>query len=322
MLERISELILTFLYSVLSFLIPSLGTMMEEWGYVIGDDLGDMLWRWASKSIYQGGINLWNVLTGPAIISAIQDPASVSPEAYEMVCNLNATFTALCGSIMGTMYYYRVMKDTCNTNMKISIEHIVKNMCILVGIAGVVVNAPLIISKIFEIFGLVGSMIMGSVELEMQPDATIMDILENGRPGIPTLLFLGVCAVCFIVTGIGVAITVIERVLKIMAVLPFAGVAFTTMIGGGRVADVGYSYIRAIFGFSLEGVLIILIIVVGNMFISTGFLSSALSGIIFDESSWGFWQIVVCGLSQVLGCGAISGLIKGVDNLTHRAFGL
>lgn len=52
-----------------------------------------------------------------------------------------------------------------------------------------------------------------------------------------------------VVCGFIVVLTVLNRILKIYMIAPFAGVALSTLAAGGQTAQVGYSYIRTFFGY-------------------------------------------------------------------------
>ncbi len=277
------------------------------------------LCRWISISVYNASIGIWNAITGSAVLAAVTDPDSIVPGAYQMANGFNATLALSAGNILCILFLYRMIRDDLTMRDGISLRDIVKDMMVFIFTESLVVSAPYLLTSILEIGSAFCTFFSGIGAL--QTDAEIMDILTNGKPGLPTAVFMMICSVSIIVTGITILITVAERIIKLLCHIPFANIFLATTVAGGQAANIGYSWLKSFTAFVLEGVLIILILNLGNMLISGGFIKNLLAGVIFDEDSWGFWRIVVCGLAQIVGCGAISGCIKSVDHLVHRMTG-
>lgn len=278
--------------------------------------------RNACIQLYKTGISLWNAMTTQAFTFAGISPANVDAASYQMVTDLANLLVAVAASILTTAYLYRFYK-TFNESREAADMYTIIKVTIMLFIAEyAVMNAPGLCNQVIGIGSALCNLIGASSSSSLTVSTDVMDLLNNGTPGIPTMLVMLVFCVCLIVTGAGVLITVVQRLLKLFVMLPFAGMALATVVGGGRVSDVGYSYIRAFIGFCIEGAAIILILIVGNNIVSGNLLYRAFDGIIFDSDSANFWRIVVGLLGQILGCGAISATVKQADQLVHRMFGL
>ena len=117
------------------------------------------------------------------------------------------------------------------------------------------------------------------------------------------LFFLFTC-----VCGFMIVFTILNRIIKIYMIAPFAGVALSTLAGGGQVAQVGYSYIKTFFGYVMSAFLIAVVIVISTTFIDTISLES-------DSA-------IITLLTYCLKMGAISSSVKASDSVMQKAFGL
>jgi type IV secretory pathway TrbL component len=110
------------------------------------------------------------------------------------------------------------------------------------------------------------------------------------------------------VCGFIVVLTILNRILKIYMIAPFAGLALSTLAAGGQTAQVGYSYIKTFFGYVLTALLIAVVITVSSTFIDTVALDSQ--------------NALVRLLEYCLKMGAVASSVKMSDSVMQKAFGL
>lgn len=111
-----------------------------------------------------------------------------------------------------------------------------------------------------------------------------------------------------VVCGFIVVMTVLNRILKIYMIAPFAGVALSTLAAGGQTANVGYSYIRTFFGYVFSALLIAVVIAISASFINT---------VAIDTEN-----AIVRLLEYCLKMGVISSSVKMSDSVMQKAFNL
>lgn len=272
-------------------------------------------------ALYRTGIRMWNAMTERAFSFAGMAPSSVDGASSVLVTGLGNILQAVAISILATAFLYRFFKTFNEDRQGLDVYQVIKVVLILYIGDYAVMNAGEILNRIFGIGSSLGGFIAASSN-GLGESAAVLDALNAGEPGLPTMFVMLVFCIIMIVTGAGVLITVIQRLIRLFLLLPFAGSTLATIVAGGRVADVGYSFIRAALGYALEGALIVLVIIIGNNLAAADVLYSAFDGVIVDTDSMTFWRVIVGLLCQMLICGAVSGLVKQADSLVHRMFGL
>ncbi len=298
--------------TLLDLLIPGFGAIV---------DLADWF-KDTSNTLYYGGISMWNAMTGKALLVVLQSPEQADLEAYQLVNQIAAALQSVAGSLFAAFFLYRVMKEASVTRHTFDLKDMFKILLGLVVLEGIAGNLDWITNQLISIGSGLCTLVLGSGNRELSADADIAEILANGRPGLPTTCFMLVFFVIITVLGAGILLAVAQRLFRMFMTLPFSTAALTTVMGGGRVSEIGYSYIRSFIGICLEGVMITLAIIIGNILCTNGYLRSAFDSVIIDSESWGFWKIVVNGTCQLLGCAAVSGIVKQSEHLVHKMFGL
>ena len=275
-----------------------------------------------AQLFYESGIKIWNALTGRALVVLLQAPSAASPEAYHIVNQIGGVLQGVSGSLLAALFLYRMMKEASVTRHQFDVKDAVKILLGLAIMEGIATNLGRIINQVIRIGSSLVSLVVSHGNGGLSMDPAVADVFSGAEPGFPTMIFTIVFFVMMTVLGAGVLITVVQRLIRLLIALPFAAVAVVTMMGGGRVSEVGYSYIRSFVGYCLEGAVIAMIIIIGNLLTSSGFISNAFSGIIVGSGDVAFWQVMVGGIGQLLGCSAISGTIKMSEHLVHKMFGL
>ncbi len=301
----------SLIWEILKFFIPILGVFEDASNF-----FHDM-----SISIYQLTIRLWNVMSLQSLNYAAASPADAAAAGYSQVQNLASVLQMVSTSILTICLLYRFFKTFNENRMEVNFGTIIRVIIVMYICAAVTLNAVDILTQILSMgTGLCQLVGLGTPSLE--EDSQIMSIMTNGNPGIPTLIFMIVFMVSVMTTGAGMMIMVVQRLLRILVMMPFAGMAIATIVGGGKVGEIGYSYLRAFGAYCLEGAVIILIISLGNGLVNAGLFRSLVDVIVDTEEWWGFFKIMLSGVCQMMGCSMIAGMVKVSDSLVHKMFGL
>lgn len=311
----------TFLGTLMQTFLQKLLQMILEFFGI--SDAVEGAQRTVCQSLYKTGINLWNAMTSQAFTFAGISPSAADNASYELVTRLQSAFQIIAIQILIIAFLYRYFKTFNESREAVDLYTIIKVMVMMFLAQFAVMNSAALFDQIFGIGSGLCSLI-GVSAAGLSPNDEIMSLLSGDIPGtgLLTLLVLFIFCACLVVTGAGILITVVQRLLKLFTMLPFAGMALATLIGGGRVSEIGYSYIRSFLGYIMEGIMIMLILIIGNNIVSSNILGNAFEGIAFDENSWFIWRLLVLCIGQIIGCGAISGMVRQADSLVHRMFGL
>ena len=160
------------------------------------------------------------------------------------------------------------------------------------------------------------SAILGENKLSMVYDfdgAKVYERISGADFGTMTAFLTSILFFLFtVVCGFIVVMTVLNRILKIYMIAPFAGVALSTLAAGGQTANVGYSYIRTFFdlffGYVFSALLIAVVIAISASFINT---------VAIDTEN-----AIVRLLEYCLKMGVISSSVKMSDSVMQKAFNL
>lgn len=280
--------------------------------------------REKSLYIYQLTIQLWNVMTLQGMNYAAASPATSAPEGYQRVQSLAGVLASVAGLVLAICVLYRFIRVFNDSQAELRIGGVVRALMVMIICSAVTSNAMEIISAMLRM----GSGLCQAVGLSataIRKSETIMGILTEGNPGIPTLVFIIVLFFSILTTGAGMVIVIAQRILRILVMMPFAGVSFATIVAGGKLAEIGYSYLRSFGAYCVEGAVIILILSLGNGLVNNGLLGlfdSIVGSIARTDDLWGFFKIVLAGVCQMIGCSMVAGAVKMSDSWVHKAFGL
>lgn len=154
--------------------------------------------------------------------------------------------------------------------------------------------------------------ILGENKLSMVYDfdgAKVYENISSADFGTMTAFMTSILFFLFtVVCGFVVVLTVLNRILKIYMIAPFAGVALSTLAAGGQTANIGYSYIRTFFGYVFSALLIAVVITISASFIDTVSIDTE--------------NALIRLLEYCLKMGVISSSVKMSDSVMQKAFNL
>lgn len=283
---------------------------MGLWDSVTGffDDIGDFF---SGKDFFEGAGYVWNDLMNMASDILVKNPTKGTyKETWSVVKDVYTTMDAVAVSLLVVFFLYGFCRDSCDLHTDLTFDKTIKMFIRLVIATNVLSLALSWMPKFLKWGKDLTKVILGDNEMGFTFDgAKAYEYIADGDFGAMTafltsiLFFLFTC-----VCGFMVVITVMNRILKIYMIAPFAGIALSTLAAGGQTAQIGYSYIKTFFGYVFSALMIALIIAISSSFIDT----------ITIDTENGIVRLV----EYCLKMGAISSSVKMTDSVVQKAFGL
>ena len=219
-----------------------------------------------------------------------------------------------CSSSIFVMcfFLYGFCRDSCDLHTDLTFDKTIKMFIRLIITSNFLSMALTYMPKFFSWGKSLTQAILGENGLYMVYDFDGVKVYENISSadfGTMTAFLTSILFFLFtVVCGFIVVLTVLNRILKIYMIAPFAGVALSTLAAGGQTAQVGYSYIRTFFGYVFSALLIAVVIAISGSFIDTVSIDTE--------------NALIRLLEYCLKMGVIASSVKMSDSVMQKAFGL
>ncbi len=281
------------------------------WDSVTGffSDLGDFF---SGKGFFEAAGYIWNDMIKLGSDALLKNPASGDYETvWKSISTMYTTLNAVAVALMVVFFLYGFCRDSCDLHTDLTFDRTIKMFIRLIITSNVMSLALSWMPKFFSWGQSLTSAILGkNTTMAFSFDgAKAYEYISDGDFGtmlcfMTSLLFFIFSAVCAFM----VVITVLNRILKIYMIAPFAGLALSTLAAGGGTAQVGYSYIRTFFGYVLSALMIAVVISISGSFID----------VIAIDTENGLVRL----MEYCLKMGAIASAVKMSDSVMQKAFNL
>ncbi len=285
---------------------------MALWDSVTGffSDLGDFF---SGKAFFENAGYVWNDLMKLGSSVLTKDPSGKTyEETWEQVTNIYTAINSIGITLLVLFFVYAFCRDAVDLHTDMTMDKTIKLFIRLIIVTNVMGLALTWMPKFFGWAQTLTKVVLGKTKFGFYFDgAKIYQDITASSPGwgamvgfLTSILFFLFTCVC----GFMVVFTILNRIIKIYMIAPFAGIALSTLAGGGQIAQVGYSYIKTFFGYVLSALLIAVVIVISTTFIDTLSLKT-------DSA-------IITLLTYCLKMGAIASSVKASDSVMQKAFGL
>lgn len=284
---------------------------MGLWDSVTGffSDLGDFF---SGKSFFEMSGYVWNDLMKMSNQVLLKNPSEgVYENTWNQISNIYTTLNSIAVTLVVLFFVYSFCRDAVDLHTDMTMEKTIKLFIRLTIVTNVMGLALTWMPKFMRWAKILTEAALGEAKFGFYFDGVKIyeTVAESSDWGalvafLTSFMFFLFTCVC----GFLIVFTIINRIIKIYMIAPFAGVALSTLAGGGQIAQVGYSYIKTFFGYVLSALLIAVVIVISTTFIDTISLES--------ESA------IITLLTYCLKMGAISSSVKASDSVMQKAFGL
>lgn len=195
---------------------------------------------------------------------------------------------------------------------------VILRMLMRIGIAEwLVANNVTIMKAFFTSAGNLVKLLSAGNMVELTIDSTQADIIKNLGFGasLVMLILASILSIVIIVCGFFLIYTVYFRFLKILIIVPFGAIAFSTVSGNRMVSHTAATYARYFLSVVFEAVTMALAIIVCNAVISSG-----LPSFTGEYADWTQTLIYLCEMTFTIALTV--GTVKGAQGLTSKALGL
>ena len=247
-----------------------------------------------------------------------QSPVSFkSGGPWGVIQNLEPIFVGVGSSLVVLFFVIGFCSESVDVKEDMRFEVILR-MLMRIGIAEWLVANNVTIMKAF--FTSAGNLVklVGAGEMaELTIDSGQAEIIKNLGFGssLVMLILASILSIVIIVCGFFLIYTVYFRFLKILILVPFGAIAFSTVSGNRMVSHTAVSYAKYFLSIVFEAVTMALAIVVCNALISAG-----LPSFTGEYADWTQTRIYMCEMTFTIALTV--GTVKGAQNLTSRALGL
>ena len=247
-----------------------------------------------------------------------QSPVSFkSGGPWGVIQNLEPIFVGVGSSLVVLFFVIGFCSESVDVKEDMRFEVILR-MLMRIGIAEWLVANNVTIMKAF--FTSAGNLVklVGAGEMaELTIDSGQAEIIKNLGFGssLVMLILASILSIVIIVCGFFLIYTVYFRFLKILILVPFGAIAFSTVSGNRMVSHTAVSYAKYFLSIVFEAVTMALAIVVCNALISAG-----LTSFTGEYADWTQTLIYLCEMTFTIALTV--GTVKGAQNLTSRALGL
>ena len=247
-----------------------------------------------------------------------QSPVSFkSGGPWGVIQNLEPIFVGVGSSLVVLFFVIGFCSESVDVKEDMRFEVILR-MLMRIGIAEWLVANNVTIMKAF--FTSAGNLVklVGAGEMaELTIDSGQAEIIKNLGFGssLVMLILASILSIVIIVCGFFLIYTVYFRFLKILILVPFGAIAFSTVSGNRMASHTAVSYAKYFLSIVFEAVTMALAIVVCNALISAG-----LPSFTGEYADWTQTLIYLCEMTFTIALTV--GTVKGAQNLTSRALGL
>ena len=247
-----------------------------------------------------------------------QSPVSFkSGGPWGVIQNLEPIFVGVGSSLVVLFFVIGFCSESVDVKEDMRFEVILR-MLMRIGIAEWLVANNVTIMKAF--FTSAGNLVklVGAGEMaELTIDSGQVEIIKNLGFGssLVMLILASILSIVIIVCGFFLIYTVYFRFLKILILVPFGAIAFSTVSGNRMVSHTAVSYAKNFLSIVFEAVTMALATVVCNALISAG-----LPSFTGEYADWTQTLIYLCEMTFTIALTV--GTVKGAQNLTSRALGL
>jgi hypothetical protein len=295
-------------------------------------------------NVYNAGFSVWNALIGVAVTMFTTSPTSANGSVYGYVRDMYNAITDIALPIAIVFFLIAICKDVISTPPESQVKKMFGDgvkLCIMIGLLANLWDVMGYIMQIAD--GITGQFATaGSSSYDMSassdltnavdeicnlkadfPDGSwsdlfsrlgeyIGDLFEVMCTQILALIAAGVTFGIIIASGISIISSAFQRILKPLAIMPFASVMVAMAAGSNEAERVATSYIKSFFGLCLSGAFMVICVKLGAALTTGGLIA-------FDVGSMdATGKMLFIAVQNMVTPIVISGLVKQADSMLGR----
>ena len=236
---------------------------------------------------------------------------------WTVIAGVQPLFVAIGSSLVVLFFVIGFCSESVDVKEDMRFEVILRLLIRLALAEWFVANCMTIMKAFFTSIGnwVKALSVNSSAELVIaNEEAEIIKNLGFGE-SLLMLILASLLAIIIIICGFFLIYTVYFRFLRLLLIVPFGAIAFSTMGGNRTVSHTAVTYCRYFLSVCFEAVTMALAIIVCNAFINAG-LPTFTSG----YADWTQTLIYLCEMTFAIALTV--GSVKGAQTLTSKVFGL
>ena len=236
---------------------------------------------------------------------------------WQVISGIEPIFVAVGSSLVVLFFVIGFCSESIDVKEEMRFETILRMLIRLSISEWLVANNVTIMKAFFESVGALVGLITNSGAPKLKIPKEQQDIIEGLGFGESLLMMIlaVIIALVIIFCGFMLIYTVYFRFLKILVIVPFGAIAFSTTSGNRMVSHTAVTYAKHFLAVLLEAVTMALAIIVCNAFLSAG-----LPSFTSDYADWTKALMYMCELT--FGVAMTVGSVKGAQDLTTKMLGL
>ena len=236
---------------------------------------------------------------------------------WRVISDIEPIFVGVGSSLVVLFFVIGFCSESIDVKEEIRFETVLR-MLMRLGIAEwLVANNVTIMKAFFQSVGTLVGLLTNSGITKLKIPQEQQDIIEGLGFGESLLMMIlaVIIALVIIFCGFMIVYTVYFRFLKILVIVPFGAIAFSTTSGNRMVSHTAVTYAKHFLAVLLEAVTMALAIIVCNAFLNAG-----LPTFTSDYADWTKALMYMCELT--FSVAMTVGSVKGAQNLTSKMLGL
>lgn len=236
---------------------------------------------------------------------------------WQVISNIEPIFVAVGSSLVVLFFVIGFCSESIDVKEEIRFETVLRMLMRLSISEWLVANNVTIMKAFFESIGALVGLITNSGSPKLKIPNEQQEIIKGLGFGESLLMMIlaVIIALVIIFCGFMLIYTVYFRFLKILVIVPFGAIAFSTTSGNRMVSHTAVTYAKHFLAVLLEAVTMALAIIVCNAFLSAG-----LPSFTSDYADWTKALMYMCELT--FGVAMTVGSVKGAQELTTKMLGL
>lgn len=236
---------------------------------------------------------------------------------WRVISDIEPVFVGVGSSLVVLFFVIGFCSESIDVKEEIRFETVLR-MLMRLGIAEwLVANNVTIMKAFFQSVGALVGLITNSGTTKLKIPQEQQDIIEGLGFGESLLMMIlaVIIALVIIFCGFMIVYTVYFRFLKILVIVPFGAIAFSTTSGNRMVSHTAVTYAKHFLAALLEAVTMALAIIVCNAFLNAG-----LPTFTSDYADWTKALMYMCELT--FSVAMTVGSVKEAQSLTSKMLGL
>lgn len=236
---------------------------------------------------------------------------------WRVISDIEPVFVGVGSSLVVLFFVIGFCSESIDVKEEIRFETVLR-MLMRLGISEwLVANNVTIMKAFFQSVGALVGLITNSGTTKLKIPQEQQDIIEGLGFGESLLMMIlaVIIALVIIFCGFMIVYTVYFRFLKILVIVPFGAIAFSTTSGNRMVSHTAVTYAKHFLAVLLEAVTMALAIIVCNAFLNAG-----LPTFTSDYADWTKALMYMCELT--FSVAMTVGSVKGAQSLTSKMLGL